>query len=126
MFQKQLITKTALLYFFAVLGGYCVDFCIYLSLIELGLSVYLSNVAGFCAGAIINVIFIRKFVFSNNRFCFWADLQFSLISNALMFAFGMVALYVLIEFYGVNPYAAKIISSGATFVANYAIRVVLF
>jgi putative flippase GtrA len=126
LLQKPLTVKNPLVYFLAVLGGYFIDFSVYATLVKSGLSVYLANAAGFCVGSITNVIFIRKFVFRNSRFDFWTDLQLSMVSNSLIFAVGIFMLWGLVELAAINPYGAKFISNGATFVANYVIRVVCF
>lgn len=126
MFLKLSIYKTPLRYFFAILCGYCIDFAIYAAFVASGASVYLANAAGFSVGSIVNVILIRKFVFSDNRFRLGTDIQLSFVSNSLMFGFGMIMLWVLVEMVAINPYLAKLLSNGSTFFANYMIRAIYF
>jgi len=98
----------------------------YAALVALGLSVYWANTVGFCVGSVVNVILIRKFVFLDSRFRLVRDLQLSFASNALMFLIGMGVLWLLVGFVEMNPYGAKLLTNGTTFVANYAIRAAFF
>lgn len=77
-------------------------------------------------GSVVNVILIREFVFPDSRFQLGTDLQLSFASNGLMFGFGMVMLWVLVEMGAMNPYGAKLLTNGTTFFANYVIRAVFF
>jgi putative flippase GtrA len=118
--------KTPLRYFLVVVCGYCLDFAIYAALVSIGISVYWANVAGFCVGSVVNTILIREFVFQDSRFSLAKDLQLSFASNALMFALGMMMLWGLVELSEMNPYGAKLVTNGTTFIANYVIRAVFF
>jgi len=118
--------KTPFRYFLAVVCGYCIDFAIYAVLVKFDVSVYWANTAGFCVGSVVNVILIRQFVFTNSRFRLGTDLQLSFVSNALMFMLGMGVLWGLVEIAAMNPYGAKLLANGATFVANYALRAIYF
>lgn len=93
---------------------------------NIGISIYWANVAGFCIGSVVNTILIRKYVFQDNRFSLSTDLQLSFGTNALMFSFGMLMLWILVEVAVMNPYGAKLLSNGTTFLANYIIRIVFF
>ena len=118
--------KSPFRYFCVVLCGYCIDFAIYSALVNFGVSVYWANTAGFCMGSVVNTILIREYVFQESRFPLGTDLQLSLVSNALMFVLGMIFLLGLVELGGINPYGAKLLANGATFVANFIIRAVFF
>ena len=118
--------KTPLRYFLAVVGGYCIDFAIYAALVKFGVSVYWANTAGFCVGSVVNVILIREFVFTDSRFRLGTDLRLSFASNALIFMLGMEILWGLVELAAMNPYGAKLLTNGTTFVANYVIRAFFF
>jgi len=48
------------------------------------------------------------------------------VSNGAMLGVGMLALWVLADVVGMNPYWAKIISNGLTFVLNYITRITIF
>lgn len=109
-----------------VVCGYCIDFAIYAALVSAGVSVYWANAAGFCVGSAVNTILIREFVFQDSRFSLTTDLQLSFTSNTVMFALGMVMLWGLVELSKMNPYGAKLVTNGTTFIANYVIRTVFF
>lgn len=126
MLLKLSTYKTPLRYFLVVICGYCIDFAIYAVLVSVGISVYWANAAGFCVGSVVNTILIREFVFHDSRFSLATDLQLSFASNALMFTLGMVLLWGLVEVSAMNPYGAKLVTNGTTFVVNYVIRAVFF
>jgi putative flippase GtrA len=113
-------------YFLAIVCGYCIDFVIYAAVIALGVSIYWANFAGFCVGSVVNVILIRKFVFTDSRFRLWSDIQLSFVSNSVMFGLGMIMLWGLVELLAMNPYSAKLAANGTTFVLNYLIRIIFF
>jgi putative flippase GtrA len=110
----------------AVVCGYFIDFFIYSVLVSFDISIYWANAAGFCVGSVVNTVLIREFVFTDSKFSLATDLQLSFVSNALMFALGMAILWVLVELNGMNPYGAKLLTNGTTFVANYVIRAEFF
>ena len=126
MLLKPSTYNKPLRYFLAVVCGYCIDFAIYASLVGIGVSVYWANTAGFCVGSVVNTILIREFVFQESRFSLATDLKLSFISNALMFALGMMLLWGLVELSKMNPYGAKLLTNGTTFIVNYAVRAVFF
>jgi len=43
-----------------------------------------------------------------------------------MFALGMAVLWTLVELSAMNPYGAKLLTNGTTFVVNFVIRAVFF
>jgi putative flippase GtrA len=110
----------------AVVCGFCVDFFIYATLVGLGVSVYLANAAGFCVGTVLNVILIRAFVFPDSRFRLGTDVPLTFVANGAMFGLGMGLLWLLVELASVNPYWAKLLTNGTTFVLNYVTRTVFF
>jgi putative flippase GtrA len=124
--MKPSIYRTPLRYFFAVICGYCIDFAIYVALINYGLSIYWANAAGFCVGVIVNLLLIRKFVFPNNRFKLRTDLPLTFAVNGAMLGVGMSLLWVLVGSLSINPYGAKLLANGITFILNYIIRAVFF
>lgn len=113
-------------YFVVATCGFCVDFLIYATLVSLGVSVYLANAAGFCVGVVVNVILIRTFVFPNSRFRLGTDLPLTFLVNGTMLGLGMGILWLLIELASANPYWAKLLTNGTTFVLNYVTRAVFF
>lgn len=113
-------------YFVAVVCGFCIDFLIYATLVALGVSVYLANAAGFSVGTVINVILIRAFVFPDSRFRLGTDVPLTFVTNGVMFILGMGLLWLLIELASVNPYWAKLLTNGTTFVLNYVTRAAFF
>lgn len=86
----------------------------------------MANTAGFCVGAIVNVILIRQFVFADCRFRLSTDLQLSFMSNGVMFGFGMGMLWLFVELGSINPFIAKLLTNGTTFLVNYMIRSAFF
>lgn len=92
----------------------------------MGVSVYWANAAGFCVGAIVNVILIRAFVFPNSRFRLGEDVLLTVAANGAMLGLGTGMLWVLVDSLSVNPYGAKLLTNGATFVLNYVTRAVFF
>lgn len=126
MFLKQSISKEALRYLLVVTGGFGVDFIVYATLVSWGESVYVANLAGFCIGAVFNVLLIRRFVFPDCRFRIGADLLLTVLANGTMLAVGMVVLWVLVDGLSINPYLAKLFANGLTFTLNYATRATFF
>jgi len=108
------------------LCGYVVDFIIYSILIKFGNSIFLANTSAFVVGVVINTFLIRLYVFKDSKFNLLRDIQLSLLSSGLMFGFGMIILWVMVEFLNLNPYVAKLIANAFTFSANYIIRKVFF
>ena len=118
--------NASLRYLVVATCGFCVDFLIYAALVAMGVSIYLANAAGFCVGAIVNVLLIRKYVFPNSRFKLSADLPLTFAANGAMLGVGMGMLWVLVDFASLNPYWAKLLANGMTFVLNYVTRTVFF
>ncbi len=109
-----------------VLAGYSVDFSCYAVAVEAGVNVYTANVFAFCIGAVVNVLLLRKFVFTSPRFSFGKDVLYTWMSNGMMFVVGMAMFWILIELLYLNHYWAKLLSSGFTFVLNYLVRLRYF
>lgn len=123
---KQSTSKAPLRYFIVVIGGFTVDFFLYALLVSAGLSVYLANLLGFCLGAAFNVLMIRLYVFQDSRFNFVNDLLLTLLANGMMLLVGMGLLWVQIEKLAFDPYLAKLIANGLTFILNYLTRATFF
>lgn len=87
---------------------------------------YLANLGGFCVGATINVLLIRRYVFQQTRFKLGVDLAMTWVSNGVMLGVGMFALWGLVDVVGINTYWAKFVSNGLTFVLNYITRITIF
>lgn len=92
----------------------------------MGVSIYLANAVGFCVGAVVNVLLIRKYVFPDSRFKLSADLPLTFAVNGAMLGVGMGLLWVLVDLLSVNPYGAKLLTNGTTFMLNYVTRAVFF
>jgi putative flippase GtrA len=123
---KQLIFKVPVRYSLVAIVGFFIDFSIYASLVAMGSSVYLANTAGFCAGATLNVILIRTFVFPDSRFTLRSDVLLTMATNGAMFILGIGMLWVSVDLLSINPYFAKLLVNGVTFVLNYVVRIVFF
>lgn len=124
--RKPSIFDTPLRYFGAILCGYAVDFAVYAVLVAATLSIYAANTAAFCMGCCINVLLVRRFVFTDSRFALLTDVQLSLLANGLMFLLGMGLLWALTTLALINPYAAKLLGNAITFCLNYAVRALFF
>jgi putative flippase GtrA len=120
------MSKVPLRYFVVAVFGFGIDFIIYIGIISVGLNVYWANAAGFCVGAVVNVLLIRRFVFPNSRFNLRADLPLTFAVNGAMLGCGMGFLWLLVDFLLINPYWAKLLTNGITFILNYIIRAVFF
>ena len=106
--------------------GFCVDFAIYATLVAIGISVYWANAVGFCVGAIVNVILIRVFVFTDSRFRLGQDVLLTVAVNGAMLVLGMGVLWTLVDALHVNPHLSKLLTNTVTFVLNYVTRAVFF
>jgi putative flippase GtrA len=113
-------------YAVVVLFGFTTDFGVYASLVWGGASIYVANVAGFCLGAVVNVLLIRRYVFPSSRFRVLHDIALTLASNGLMLLLGLMILWTLVEILGVGVYWAKVVTNGLTFALNYTTRVAFF
>lgn len=113
-------------YFLVVCCGFFVDLAIYSGLVAAGLSIYFANVLAFLVGTTVNVLLIRRFVFTDNRFGLGHDVLFSTASNGIMLGFGMCLLGLFVEVFGWGPYVSKVLSNGVTFVINYLVRLRIF
>lgn len=102
------------------------DYSLYATMVAWGESVYVANLAGFCVGAAFNVLLIRRFVFPDSRFEFGTDLLLTILANGTMLGVGMGLLWALVEELAVNPYLAKLLVNGLTFILNYVTRSIFF
>ncbi len=123
---KPLTFKAPLRYFVVASCGFCVDFSIYATLSALGISVYWANAAGFCIGAIVNVILIRAFVFPDSRFMLGKDVFLTVAANGIMLGLGSGILWILVDELHSNANWSKLFTNGVTFVLNYATRAIFF
>jgi putative flippase GtrA len=126
LLPKLLTFNTPLRYLIVATFGFCVDFLIYAALVRIGNSIYLANGVSFCVGAVLNVLLIRKFVFPIYRFKLSTDLSLTFVANGAMLGVGMGMLWVLVDALSVNPYWAKLLTNGATFILNYVTRAIFF
>jgi len=123
---KALIYSKPIRYFLVAACGFGIDFIIYAILISFDFSIYLANAFGFCIGAIVNVILIRIFVFTDSRFKLHTDMILTIGVNGVMLGLGMTILWILVELLSINPYFAKLITNATTFILNYITRLIFF
>ena len=123
---KQSTFKASLRYLIVAAIGFTIDFVLYVALIAVDISIYWASAAGFCLGVIVNVLLIRKFVFPNSRFKLITDLPLTLAVNGAILGVGLFLLWLFTSVLSINPYGAKLLSNGITFVINYVIRTVFF
>lgn len=124
--MKKSTFKASAAYFGVVLVGYAVDFALYSVLVWAGQGVVTANVVAFCAGASINALLVRKWVFDDHRFAARTDFALTFAVNVLVFALGTWLLAWLVNGWHLNPYLAKVLINAATFVGNFAIRASFF
>ncbi len=113
-------------YFLAAGAGFSIDFLVFAAIVANGGGIYLANLGGFCVGAAVNVLLIRRYVFPQARFNLGVDLMMTWVSNGAMLGVGMFALWVFVDWAGMSPYWAKIIANGLTFVLNFVTRIKIF
>jgi putative flippase GtrA len=65
-------------------------------------------------------------VFRDSKFSLINDIYLSIAANSLVFAIGMGFIWSLVDQLKMNPYGAKLLANGATFVANFVIRAFFF
>ncbi len=123
---RQEIFRQPFLYGVVVTIGYGVDLTSYAITTTLGMNIYLANVLAFCVGATVNVMLLRRYVFSISRFSFGADTALTLMANGLMFIVGLAIFWAMVELLLINHFVAKILGSTITFILNYLTRVYFF
>ena len=121
-FLKLLRRSRFLIYCVIVALVFGIDFAIY----SADFSIYLANIVAFLVGTTINVLLIRRFVITRNRFELSTDLLVSMAVYTAMMLFGLGLLWLFVEGAGINVFAAKLVSNGFTFLANYVIRLRYF
>jgi putative flippase GtrA len=124
--RNTLITNTPLRYFAVVFCGFSVDFMVYTLIVSRGQSAYFANIIAFFVGTIVNVILIRTFVFPDSRFRPVSDIALTIVTNGMFLGLGMSILWIQINLLNINPYWAKLVANGLTFVLNYATRSIFF
>ena len=113
-------------YLAVVILGYAIDFFIYSLFASSGHSIYLGHTLGFIVGGSINVILIRRFVFTTSRFTLVKDIFLSLGANGGMLVLGLGLLWLMTQRLSINLYYAKLATNGITFVINYLTRALFF
>ena len=106
-------------YFIVAVAGFAIDFAIYASIVTSGQSIYLAHVTGFIVGGAVNVVLIRRFVFRDSRFTLLNDIFLTLVANGTMLFLGLAMLWFMVDHLFINPYWAKLIANGITFLLNY-------
>ena len=125
-FLKLLRRSRFLIYCVIVTSVFCIDFAIYSVLVRADYSIYLANIVAFLIGTLINVILIRRFAIASNRFELSIDLAISMAVYTAMMLFGLALLWLFVERAGIDVFLSKLVSNGATFLANYAVRLRFF
>jgi len=107
---------------FAVVGvgNTLVDFAVFTLLAQaLGVSVYLSQAAGYSAGTLNSYVLNRSWTFrAGGRFFSPALVKFLALSLAML-AFSTGILYLAYDLGGLPKLAAKIVATGVTMVVNF-------
>lgn len=126
MLLKLLISKSIFRYLLVVAGAYCVDFALYALLVYWDWSVYLANLAAFTLGTALSVVLIRQYALPKSRFELFPDIGLTILTNGATIVASMVFLWIFVGHMNMNPYMAKIIANGSTFLINYVARVLYF
>lgn len=126
MFLKHLISKSIFRYLAVVAGAYCADFALYVLIVHAGWSVYLANLVGFTFGTTLSVIFIRRYALPHSRFELLPDIALTILANGTTIVASMVFLWIFVGYLNMNPYLAKVVANGSTFLINYMARVMFF
>lgn len=120
------VADKPLRYLAVVICGYAVDFFIYSLFASSGQSIYLGHAIGFVVGGSVNVVLIRRFVFTASRFTLVKDVFLSLGANGGMLVLGIGLLWFMTQRLSINLYCAKLATNGITFVVNYLTRARFF
>ena len=126
LWLKKSICNVKLRYLAVACCGFSFDFIIYLILLKYSAPVYLANLVAFLFGSIANVILIRRFVFTDNRYSLAQDVLMTFAANGLIISIGTMVLWVLVDLFYANPYASKLSVGFATFLVNYLTRAFFF
>ena len=126
LWLKKLICNVKLRYLAVACCGFSFDFIIYLILLKFKVPVYLANLVAFLFGSIANVILIRTFIFTDNRFSLAQDVLMTFAANGLVISIGTIVLWILVDLFYANPYTSKLSVGVATFLVNYFIRAFFF
>jgi putative flippase GtrA len=114
-------------YLLTVIIGVIVDYIFYSCFYyAFGLGVIISNSLSFIIGTCVNLILVRKFVFTNYKFTLLKDIILTLGSNGSVYFIGILFMYYLVEYQKLNHYLAKTLVMGLTFFINYFIRKYIF
>ena len=82
-------------YSFVVLVGFSVDFLVYSTMVFMGRSILVANLVGFSVGSVLNVVLIRKLVFTP-KFKLSKDVLLTLGLNGFLFLLGTLCLWWLV------------------------------
>lgn len=126
MLLKKLICSAPFRYFAVSACGFFIDFLVYAVIVAAGQSIYLANVIGFCVGASVNVLLIRRFVFMESRHSLLTDILLTIAANGMILFMGLLLLWFQVERMRLDPYIAKLIANGVTFALNYVTRAYYF
>lgn len=119
-------TGKFLRYFATVSVGFTCDIFLFFLLIESGAQLFFSYLLSFCVGVSINVLLLRRYVFSSSRFALKADIAFSVACNGLVLLIGFLAIWAQTVCLGLNVYISKASTNALTFLINYLVRVLFF
>jgi putative flippase GtrA len=108
-------------YFWIVFVGYALDLGSYIGMTALGVHIYAAYLASFAVGTVCNVLLLRRF-FAAGRHSFRKDLALSMASNGFVILLAMGIYIALMQLLGMHHVLAKILSNGASFLANYVVR----
>jgi putative flippase GtrA len=108
-------------YFWIVCVGYGVDLAVYVGLVQWGVHLYAAFFASFLAGGTFNVLLLRRY-FAAGRHPLAKDLLLTYAGTGIVIALAFGLYVALMNLLGMPHLLAKILSNGASFVVNYALR----
>lgn len=123
MAEKKIKIPRLFKYLIVVIIGLIADYGVYsINYYVFKLGIVGSNLIAFAIGALLNMILIRIYIFSNPRFTFIVDYLLTLLSNGIVVLGGTMLMVIMVNHLSMNHYVAKSISMIITFILNYIIR----
>ena len=127
--MKRFFLREFSRYFVAGCLAFGGDFLVLVTLTEFaGINYLISNVFGFCVGLVISYLFCIRWVFSVRRLQVPTQ-EFGIFTLVALIGLALneVVMWGVVEFAGQHYSLAKIVATGAVFVANFVLKkVILF
>lgn len=103
-----------------------VGFAVIFSAMTFGCSPVVSNVAGYVVGFVLGFIVSKKFVFRSSGGIALESVRY-LVAFAISFAFNLVTLQLMLNYFGLNAVASQIVAASIFTVIMYILsRIYVF